>query len=134
MFGFGENTPIKKGSPTDEKQKALRFLQRVCKTCRISPEYNGTEAIHHRDYDDYCLLGRGYTYLDKKYSIRPAIRTILKNETDKVKWREFDHFMQLVQKLAAEKKQQYEEECQRQREERQRQREEDLLAERERPF
>ena len=117
-----------------KEQEALKFLERVCKTCYAIDE-NGVKYVGGENEYPY----RRYVKVtaDAK-SIKGAIRIILQNKPDELKWQEYSHVLQLAQKLNAEREQQLKEERQRQEEERQRQEEEKkkefFLIERERPF
>lgn len=120
-----ETTPISSCSLfRGDKQTALVRLQSICKTCYSMDEI----GIAYTN-------GLGY-FADTK-SIKVAIRTILQNKPDELKWQEYDHLINLVQKLNAEREQQREARDKREAEELQRRKEEkekELLTERERPF
>ncbi len=113
-----------------KEQRALEFLESVCKTCYAMDEYQ----IKYMKV--ITVMGEGsygFTeYIDKK-NIKVAIRTILQDNPDELKWQEYDHVLHLVHKLNAEREQELQrkkEECKRDEEERKK----ELLIERERPF
>ena len=122
-----ENTPIRSCYLfRDDKQAALVHLQSGCKSCHttITPDLD-------------LQLGLTFIFGDKldaggvgREDIRNAIRTMLPNEPDKLKWQELKYVLQLVHKLNAERKQQLEEERERKEEERKM----ELLTEGDRPF
>ena len=96
----------------DDKQLALEHLQGVFRLCRKIDEDGAIIGVDTRfdNADNIDIHPAYFILLANKKNIKVAIRTILQDNPDELKWQEYDHVLQLVQKLNAERKQQLEEE------------------------